>query len=86
MVENVNAEDRVNSNNIRSIRPGLGLAPKFFNDVIGKKFKIKKGTPLTWINKMIIQSNSMLALIGHGYLIYHLYRDFVKIILQNQLS
>ena len=50
VVENVNAEDRVNSNNIRSIRPGLGLAPKFFNDVIGKKFKkkIKKGTPLTW--------------------------------------
>lgn len=50
VVENVNAEDRVNSNNIRSIRPSLGLAPKFFNDVIGKKFKkkIKKGTPLTW--------------------------------------
>tara|TARA_X000001036_G_scaffold439845_1_gene492634 strand:- start:3613 stop:4656 length:1044 start_codon:yes stop_codon:yes gene_type:complete len=50
VVKNVNVEDRVNTNNIRSIRPGLGLAPKLFNNVIGKKFKkkIKKGTPLTW--------------------------------------
>lgn len=36
--------------NIRSIRPGYGLKPKYFDRVLGKKAKrdIKKGTPLNW--------------------------------------
>jgi len=36
--------------NIRSIRPGYGLHPKYFNDVLGKRATqdIKKGTPLSW--------------------------------------
>lgn len=36
--------------NIRSIRPGYGLHPKFLNQVLGKKAKsnIKLGTPLSW--------------------------------------
>ena len=35
--------------NIRSIRPGFGLAPKFIKDILGKKAKtnIKRGTPLS---------------------------------------
>lgn len=36
--------------NIRIIRPGMGLPPKYFNILIGKKLKsaAKKGTPLDW--------------------------------------
>jgi N-acetylneuraminate synthase len=36
--------------NLRCVRPGLGLAPKFYDQVIGLKVNIDvvKGTPLTW--------------------------------------
>ena len=36
--------------NLKIIRPGNGLAPKFIDDIIGKKAKcfIKAGTPLNW--------------------------------------
>ena len=35
---------------VRSIRPGFGLAPKYYKTVIGKiaKQTAKKGTPLSW--------------------------------------
>ena len=40
----------LNPNNIRIIRPGAGLKPKYYDLVMGKKIKkpLKKGTPLTW--------------------------------------
>lgn len=46
--ENVKRNSKINSNNIKSIRPGNGLHPKFLRKIIGKKFKknIKKGTAL----------------------------------------
>ncbi|WP_460139918.1 pseudaminic acid synthase [Pseudomonas sp. S2_E01] len=36
--------------NVRIIRPGLGLPPKYFEQVIGKRAKqtIKRGTPINW--------------------------------------
>lgn len=36
--------------NVRSIRPGHGLAPKYLEVVLGKKVNrsVKKGTPLSW--------------------------------------
>jgi pseudaminic acid synthase len=36
--------------NIRVVRPGIGLAPKYYDQVLGKEAKtaIKAGTPLTW--------------------------------------
>jgi N-acetylneuraminate synthase len=36
--------------NVRIIRPGLGLPPKYFEQVIGKRAKqtIKRGTPISW--------------------------------------
>ena len=42
--------DVFTNDNLKIIRPGNGLAPKFIDVVIGKKAKvsIKAGTPLTW--------------------------------------
>jgi pseudaminic acid synthase len=36
--------------NLRSIRPGYGLHPKYLKDILGKKARksIEKGTPLSW--------------------------------------
>ncbi len=50
IVENVQAGDLVSEKNIRAIRPGLGLEPKYFNFVIGKRFMqtVSKGTALKW--------------------------------------
>jgi N-acetylneuraminate synthase len=40
----------ITADDIVSIRPGLGLMPKYFPDVIGKTIKpnIKRGTPVSW--------------------------------------
>ncbi|MGO9014986.1 MAG: pseudaminic acid synthase [Dissulfurispiraceae bacterium] len=37
--------------NVRSIRPGFGLHPKFLSDILGRKVNrdIKKGTPMQWV-------------------------------------
>ena len=50
IVKDVKRGDIVTKNNIRSIRPGYGLQPKFLGKVLGKKFKIsiKSGTPLSF--------------------------------------
>jgi len=38
------------TDNLRSIRPGLGLAPKYYEVVLGRKVNqnVKKGEPVTW--------------------------------------
>lgn len=48
VVEDVKAGALVTEGNIRSIRPGFGLAPKYYEDVLGMKFTVDvtKGTPL----------------------------------------
>ncbi len=48
--ENIKAGEVFNTHNIRAIRPGYGLATKYFEKIIGKKAKtdIKKGTALSW--------------------------------------
>jgi pseudaminic acid synthase len=50
VVKDMIAGERFTSDNIRVIRPGNGLKPKYFEDVMGKTCKadIKKGTPLSW--------------------------------------
>ena len=39
-----------NKNNLRIVRPGLGLAPKYYDMIIGRKINkdVRKGTPLSW--------------------------------------
>jgi pseudaminic acid synthase len=50
VVEDMKAGDSFNSNNIRIIRPGLGIAPRYFELVLGKSVNkdVKKGTALTF--------------------------------------
>jgi len=49
-VANIEAGDTFTRENIRSIRPGLGLSPKYLPKVLGKKARenIVRGTPLSW--------------------------------------
>lgn len=48
--KDVKKGDTLSSDNLRIIRPAKGLAPKHWDEVIGKTFNadIKAGTPLTW--------------------------------------
>ncbi len=48
IVKDVQAGEKVTAENIRSIRPGYGLHPKHYNEVLGKTFKtnFEKGTRL----------------------------------------
>lgn len=48
IVEDVKEGDFISEKNVRSIRPGFGLHPKHYNEILGKKFSsnFEKGTPL----------------------------------------
>lgn len=48
--EDVKKGELLTSDNIRSIRPGLGLPPKYYDILLGRKVSqdIKKGTPVSW--------------------------------------
>ena len=48
VVEDIEAGDIITEKNVRSIRPGFGLHPKYYKDVLGKiaSMDVKKGTAL----------------------------------------
>lgn len=48
--EDLEAGDVLTANNLRKIRPGLGLEPKFYDLLLGRRVtrKVKKGTPVNW--------------------------------------
>ncbi|OIJ10408.1 pseudaminic acid synthase [Anaerobacillus alkalilacustris] len=50
VVTDINEGEVFNEENVRSIRPGYGLSPKYIGTIIGKKAKwdIVKGTPISW--------------------------------------
>lgn len=50
VTEDVEQGEELTSENVRSIRPGYGLAPKHLQSILGMKAKkrIKRGTPLDW--------------------------------------
>ena len=54
-VEDLQKNEIIKPNHIKKIRPGYGLPPKFFNQIINKKTKqnVKRGDRVTWevINK-----------------------------------
>ena len=49
VVADIKAGEKLTSVNVRAIRPGTGIAPKFYDEVIGKTAKrdISRGTPLS---------------------------------------
>lgn len=55
IAEDIKAGETLTAQNIRSVRPGFGLHPKYFYEVLGKKANqdIEKGTPLDWSLIMI---------------------------------
>lgn len=48
--EDLKAGDELSSMNVRRVRPGEGLPPKFYDVVLGKRLNkpASKGTPLSW--------------------------------------
>lgn len=50
VVQDLKAGDVITEENVRSIRPGFGMHPKFFKDILGKKvtFDLEKGDALKW--------------------------------------
>jgi N-acetylneuraminate synthase len=50
LVEELKAGDILTRENVRAIRPGLGLPPKYIDVLLGRRINqnAKKGTPLTW--------------------------------------
>lgn len=50
VAEDMKAGEILNTKNMRIIRPGFGLEPKYFDLLLGKSIKldIKRGTPLSW--------------------------------------
>lgn len=50
IVNDVKEGEILTEENVRSIRPGFGMHPKHFNEVLGKKFNsnYEKGTPLSF--------------------------------------
>ena len=50
MVKDIEKGDIITEDNIRSVRPGYGLHPKYLKEVLGKKFtrNCKFGEALEW--------------------------------------
>ncbi|MEW6219297.1 MAG: pseudaminic acid synthase [Thermodesulfobacteriota bacterium] len=50
VVEDVRRGEELNEHNLRIIRPGDGLAPKYYGLILGRRASrdIRKGTPLDW--------------------------------------
>ena len=50
IIKDLKKGEELDETNIRRIRPGYGLAPKYFDDVLGKKVNsdVEKGTALDW--------------------------------------
>lgn len=50
VTQDMKAGDFFTGENLRAIRPGLGLPPKYYDCLIGKKVKrdVKRGTPVSW--------------------------------------
>ena len=49
-VKDLPAGHVIEPGDIRRIRPGMGLAPKYFDEVVGKRLKgdVANGTPVSW--------------------------------------
>ncbi len=50
VVQDIKAGESLTLDNVKAIRPGLGLPPKFLSIILGRKAKydISRGTPIDW--------------------------------------
>ena len=50
IVEDMQVGDVLSEKNMRAIRPGYGLAPKYYDRLIGKRINqsVGRGTPVSW--------------------------------------
>jgi N-acetylneuraminate synthase len=50
VTEDLKEGDVLTRTNLRAIRPGFGLPPKFYEQLIGRKVRraVKRGTPMSW--------------------------------------
>ena len=50
VTRDMKAGEALSADNLRAIRPGYGLAPKFYDELIGRRVNrdVKKGTPISW--------------------------------------
>ena len=50
IAEDMKAGDLLTPKNLRSVRPGMGLHPKYYDQLLGRKVKVdvKKGTATNW--------------------------------------
>jgi pseudaminic acid synthase len=50
VTEDLKEGDVLTRSNLRTIRPGFGLPPKFYDQLIGRKVRmaVKRGTPMSW--------------------------------------
>ena len=50
IVEDMDSGEKLTKEKIRIIRPGKGLAPKYYDELLGRRVNqnLKKGTALTW--------------------------------------
>ncbi|MDA8105319.1 MAG: pseudaminic acid synthase [Nitrospiraceae bacterium] len=50
VVKDIKAGDAFSEENVRSVRPGYGLSPKYLKDILGRRAvkDIRRGTPLRW--------------------------------------
>ena len=49
-VRDLDAGETINPQDLRSVRPGFGLAPRHLDDVVGRVLsrKVSRGTPVSW--------------------------------------
>jgi N-acetylneuraminate synthase len=50
VVKDMRAGERFTSDNLRAIRPGKGLPPKHYDQLLGRDVRVdvKRGTPVSW--------------------------------------
>ena len=50
VAEDIKAGEKISKDNVRSVRPGIGMHTKHYEEILGKRAKcdLKKGTPMDW--------------------------------------